>query len=137
MIWIKSCIAIANYERFFSSSFTMSCHTGKPQVFSVKIIIFCRTTHLLQDVNNITHKEVPWRLVNKHFIFNRIFINLWKNIKQLNASHLELHVFQLTYFFTFSFYINQPSKPSKCLIMTSCWVRMNSAISKIYYGTRV
>lgn len=75
----KSYIAIANYERFFSSSFTMSCH--KPQVFSVKIIIFCRTTHLLQDVNNITHKESTLKISKQTFHFQSYFYQFMKKYK--------------------------------------------------------
>lgn len=114
------------------SSFTMSCH--KPEVFSVKIIIFCRTTHLLQDVNNITHKESTLKISKQTFHFQSYFYQFMKNSKTAKCFTLRTpHISTDLFFLLFSFYVNQPPKPSQCLIMTSCWVRINSAISKIYY----
>lgn len=66
--------------------------------FSVKIIILSHTTHLLQDINNSTH--------GKKFLEDKQSVDE-KNKTALNTSPLQLHTFQLNYFFTFSFYINQ------------------------------
>lgn len=40
-----------------------------------------RTTNLLQDVNKFTHGESSLKInkTKKHFIFEHIFINSWKN----------------------------------------------------------
>lgn len=98
-IWIKSYIAIANYERIFSSSFTMSCH--KPQVFSVKIIIFCRTTHLLQDVNNITHKESTLKIRKQTFHFQSYFYQFMKKYKTAKSFTLRTPHISTDLFFYF------------------------------------
>lgn len=64
-----------------------------------------------------------------------MFINSWKN--KLNSiecfTYTTLHLSTELFVFTFSFYVNQLPKPTKCLVMTSRRVRIHSVISKLYY----
>lgn len=68
-----------------------------------------RTTHLLQDINNLRMEKSSLKINKQTYLFEHVFINSWKKYKTaLNASHLKIFTFQLNGFATFSFYVNHP-----------------------------
>lgn len=64
-----------------------------------------RLTHLLQDVNNFKHGKKFLEDYQTSISSSIIFFYQFMKINEiaLNALHLELYIFQVNYFVTFSF----------------------------------
>lgn len=70
-------------------------------VFSVFSICSVEIITRRQQINE--WKEVLWKLMKKHLIFEYIFFSIHEKITAcaINAIHVQLHTFQLIFFFNF------------------------------------